>query len=107
VAETGIPYSSSQAGSGEGNAAGWETGERRVRSKKSREEKWVYMRVHYRGAKSRPDYFVMVMEGMPAVVCGMRQIAQWSRAGSLRWLPAKTVLPAGRRLQAPPAALMH
>jgi hypothetical protein len=82
-------------------------GERRVRSKKSREEKWVYMRVHYRGAKSRPDYFVMVMEGMPAVVCGMRQIAQWSRAGSLRWLPAKTVLPAGRRLQAPPAALMH
>ncbi len=82
-------------------------GQRRVRSKKTGEERWVHVRIHYRGAKARPDYFVMVMEGLPAVVCGMRQIAQWSRAGSLRWLPAKAVLPAGCKLSAPPVALMH
>jgi hypothetical protein len=68
---------------------------------------WRHFRLHFRGSWARPDYFVMVIDGKPAVACGFRQLASWERFRHLKWLPAKASLPRGVQLTAPPTRMMQ
>jgi hypothetical protein len=79
---------------------------RRVRDRRSGEDRWAHARLHYRGPSARPLHFVMVIDGAEPTLCGMQQIKRWAQKGEFQWLRKRAALPRGVQLRSPPKEMM-